>query len=188
MEYFEGSNFSIDTLCSQTQVYAFWHGQLALGIICERIPSNIMCFWKRVVRSIIVRAEAKRSASVANGERKRNVSLPRPQYMYCCLGKRSETFRFQQPIEEGSETSRFQQPMGEGSETSRFHAQNICIVVWVKEAKRFASNNQWRKEAKRLASNNQWGKEAKRLASNNQWGKEAKRLASTPTIYVLLFG
>ena len=140
------------------------------------------------MRSIIVRAEAKRSASVANGERKRNVSLPRPQYMYCCLGERSETFRFQQPMEEGSETSRFQQPMGEGSETSRFqqpmgegsetsrfHAHNICIVVWVKEAKRFASNNQWRKEAKRLAS-------------NNQWGKEAKRLASTPTIYVLLFG
>ena len=140
-----------------------------------------MCFWKRVVRSIIVRAEAKRSASVANGERKRNVSLPRPQYMYRCLVKRSETFRFQQPMGEGSETSRFQQPMGEGSvtsrfqqpmgegsetsrfqqpmgegsetsrfkqpmgegsETSRFHAHNICIVVWVKEAKRFASNNQ----------------------------------------------
>ena len=176
-------------------------GKAVFSIICERIPSNIMCFWKRVVRSIIVRAEAKRSASTANGGWKRNVSLPHPQYIYYCLGERSETFRFQQPMEEGSETSRFeqpmeegsetsrfqqpmgvrsetsrfQQPMGEGSETSRFHAHNIYIAVWVKEAKRFASTNQWRKEAKRFAS-------------NNQWRKEAKRLASTPTIYVLLFG
>ena len=140
------------------------------------------------MRSIIVRAEAKRSASTANGGWKRNVSLPRPQYIYYCLGERSETFRFQQPMEEGSETSRFQQPMGVRSETSRFHVHNIYIAVWVKEAKRFASTNQWRKEAKRLASINQWGKEAKRLASNNQWGKEAKRLASTSTIYILLFG
>ena len=130
-----------------------------------------MCFWKRVVRSIIVRAEAKRSASVANGERKRNVSLPRPQYMYCCLGERSGTFRFQQP-------------MGEGSETSRFHA-HICIVVWVKEAKRFASNNQWGKEAKRLASNNQWGKEAKRLASNNQWGIRSETSRSQQSLQQL---
>lgn len=33
------------------------------SIICEKIPSNVLCFWKRVVRSFIVRAGSKRSAS-----------------------------------------------------------------------------------------------------------------------------
>ena len=58
---------------------------IAAGIICENFPSNILCFLKRVVRSITVGAEAKHFASTAYSDKKRNVSLPRPQYINVCF-------------------------------------------------------------------------------------------------------